>query len=85
MSAPLPAVAAPHWRQDRLTEARGILADVAHHPDTLVDLACKVVRALSPDEGERFEALGVLRLLDPVPVPVTAPAPVPASIPGGQS
>ncbi|GHE05418.1 hypothetical protein U879_03975 [Defluviimonas sp. 20V17] len=59
------AAAAPDWCEDRLTEARGVLADVAHHPDTLVDLACKVVRALSPDDGERFEALGLLRLLAP--------------------
>ncbi len=52
-----------HWQQDRLIEARGILADVAHHPDTLVLLACQVICAHSPDPVERTDALGVMRLL----------------------
>jgi len=52
-----------HWRKERLIEARGILADIAHHPDTLVLLACRVVSGCSPDPAERADALGVMRLL----------------------
>lgn len=52
-----------HWRQERLPEARGILADIAHHPDTLVLLACHVVCGCSSDTKERTDALGVIRLL----------------------
>jgi len=51
------------WRQERLFEARGILADIAHHPGTLVLLACQVICAHSPDPTERADALGVMRLL----------------------
>jgi hypothetical protein len=53
-----------HWRQERLIEARGILADIGHHPDTLVLLACQVICAHSPDPIERTDALGVMRLLN---------------------
>ena len=51
------------WPEDRLIEARGIFADVAHHPDTLVLLACKVICAHSLDPLERVEALGLMKLL----------------------
>ena len=56
----------PHpreWHEDRLAEARGIVADVAHHPDSLVLLACRVICAHSPDPLERVEALGLMRVL----------------------
>lgn len=59
------------WRQERLIEARGVLADIAHHPDTLVLLACRVVCGCSTDPVERADALGVMRLLDVRP-PETA-------------
>jgi len=71
---PAPAFGAPsasicnaqsHWRQARLSEARGVLADIGHHPDTLVLLACQVICAHSPDPVERTDALGVSRLLGP--------------------
>jgi len=52
-----------NWRQERLREARGILADIAQHQDTLVVLACRVVGARSPEAKERADALGMLRLL----------------------
>jgi len=52
------------WQQERLTEARGILADMAHHPDTLVVLACRVVCGCSVDATERTDALGLMRLLN---------------------
>jgi len=51
------------WQQERLTEARGILADMAHHPDTLVVLACRVVCGCSVDATEQADALGLMRLL----------------------
>ena len=53
----------PKWHEDRLTEVRGIVADVAHHPDTLVLLACRVICAHSLDALERVEALGLLQVL----------------------
>ena len=31
------------WMQDRLAEARGILADITQHPDSLVILSARVV------------------------------------------
>jgi hypothetical protein len=51
------------WRQERLTEARGIVADIAHHPDTLVLLACRVICAQSADTPECADALGLIGLL----------------------
>ena len=51
------------WNEDRLAEARGIVADVAHHPDTLVLLACRVISTHSLDPLERVEALGLMQLL----------------------
>jgi len=51
------------WPQDRLSEARGIVADVARHPDTLVLLACRVICAHALDPLERAEALGLMRVL----------------------
>jgi hypothetical protein len=52
------------WQQERLNEARGILADMVHHPDTLVVLACRVVCGRSEDATERTDALGLMRLLN---------------------
>lgn len=65
------AMASPgldHWRQDRLTEARGILADATQHPDTLVILAARVVVSQTDDAAERVDAINLLRLLDPRPL-----------------
>jgi hypothetical protein len=56
-------------------EARGILADIVHHPDTLIILACRVVCAHSPDPGERTDALGVMRLLSTHPSEALRTAP----------
>jgi hypothetical protein len=61
-SAPICTAQSP-WQQERLIEARGILADIAHHPDTLVVLACQVICAHSLDPTERVDALGVVRLV----------------------
>lgn len=62
------------WQQDRLVEARGVLADVAHHPETLVVLACRVICTHGSDTAELADALGVMRLLN-APSPETASAP----------
>ena len=51
------------WPKDRLAEARGIIADVAQHPDTLVLLACRVICTHTLDPFERTEALGFMQLL----------------------
>jgi hypothetical protein len=64
-----------HWRQERMLEARGVLADIAHHPDSLVVLACQVICAHSPEPGERADALGVLHLLSAHPPETASAAP----------
>ena len=51
------------WHKDRLAEARGVVADIAHHPDTLVLLACRVICTHTLDPLERVEALGLMRIL----------------------
>ena len=51
------------WHEDRLAEARGIIADLAQHPDTLVLLACRVICTHTLDPLERVEALGLMKLL----------------------
>lgn len=72
-----PCTAHVRWRSDRLHEARGILADLARHPDTLVILAARVVAAHSADGIECADALNLLRLLDrrPLHAPTTAALP----------
>ncbi|CAM3107018.1 hypothetical protein SAMN04488021_14430 [Paracoccus aminovorans] len=51
------------WPAQRLTEARGIVADFVHHPDSLIILACRAIATLSPEEQERREALALAGLL----------------------
>jgi len=51
------------WQQDRLIEARGVLADFAHHPDSLVVLACRVICTHGSNSIELADALGVSWLL----------------------
>jgi len=66
-ASPSTCIARLHWRQARLIEARGILADIAHHPDTLAHLACRVIRYHTTDPDERTDALGMMRLLNAHP------------------
>ncbi|MBO9457017.1 MULTISPECIES: hypothetical protein [unclassified Paracoccus (in: a-proteobacteria)] len=47
------------WPAQRLSEARGIVADFVHHPDSLIILACRAIAAHSPDPQERREALAL--------------------------
>ena len=82
MNAPLshPLVAAPgqaDWMQDRLAEARGILADVPQHPETLVILACRVVAGQTNDANEFADAIDLLRQLDRRPLHAIAAAAFP--------
>ncbi|MFV0382585.1 hypothetical protein [Paracoccus sp. (in: a-proteobacteria)] len=51
------------WPAQRLTEARSIVADFVHHPDSLIILACRAIAACSPDQQERREALALAGLL----------------------
>ena len=56
------------WMQDRLTEARRILADVPRHPETLVILAARVVAGQSNDASECADTVELLRFLDRRPL-----------------
>jgi len=56
------------WRRDRLTEARGILADATGHPSSLVIIAARVVVGQTDDARECGDAIDVLRLLDRRPL-----------------
>ena len=51
------------WMHDRLTEARGVLADVPRHPETLVILACRVVAGQTNDTSECADVVELLRFL----------------------
>jgi hypothetical protein len=53
---------------DRLSEARGVLADTTQHPESLVILAARVVVGQTGDAGECADALDLLRLLDRRPL-----------------
>ena len=73
-------IAAPEhvdWMQDRLVEARGILADVPQHPESLVILAAHVVAGQTDDSGECADAIDLLRLLDRRPLHAIAAAAFP--------
>ena len=68
---------ASDWMQDRLTEARGILADVPQHPETLVILACRVVAGQTDDASECADAVELLRFLNRSPLHAVATAAFP--------
>jgi hypothetical protein len=65
---------ASDWMQDRLTEARRVLADTTRHPDSLVILAARVVVGQSDDVRECADAIDLLRLLDRRPLHAIAAA-----------
>lgn len=60
------------WMHDRLTEARGVLADTTRHPESLVILAARVVVGQTDDARECGEAINLLRLLDRRPLHAVA-------------
>ena len=61
-AAPCPA----NWPAQRLAEARGIVADFVHHPDSLIILACHAIAACSPDTQEGRQAIALAGLLTAV-------------------
>jgi hypothetical protein len=71
IALPHPHTATPgssDWMYDRLTEARGVLADTTQHPDSLVILAARVVIGQTDDARECSDAIDLLRLLDRRPL-----------------
>ncbi len=52
------------WPADRLTEARAVIADVAHHSDHLIRIACNVLVQHSETEQERRDARALLLMFD---------------------
>ena len=79
MTAPLihPLAAATgtvDWMLDRLTEARGVLADTTQHSDTLVILAARVVAGQTDCARECADAIDLLCQLDRRPLHAIAVA-----------
>ncbi len=52
------------WIEDRRREARAVLADVVHHSDHLVCLACNVLVQYGETPKEREDARILLVVLD---------------------
>ena len=65
------------WMRDRLTEARGILANATRHPSSLVIIAARVVIGLTGDSAECAEAIDLARARDPRPLHAVAAAAFP--------
>ncbi|MGB3178269.1 MAG: hypothetical protein WBA90_10385 [Albidovulum sp.] len=53
-----------NWPQDRVAEARAVIADVAHHSDHLIRLACNVLAAHGDTPAERDDAQRLLVVID---------------------
>ena len=53
-----------HWIDERLREARIVVADVVHHSDHLLRLACKVLVQHGETADEREDARILLVVLD---------------------
>ena len=52
------------WPADRVAEARAIIADVAHHSDLLIRLACNVLAQHGETPGERADAQRLLVVVE---------------------
>ena len=52
------------WPADRIAEARAVIADVAHHSDLLIRLACNVLAQHGETPGERADAQRLLVVVD---------------------
>ncbi len=52
------------WPADRVAEARAVIADVAHHSDLLIRLACNVLAQHGETPGERAGAQRLLVVVD---------------------
>lgn len=70
----IPITGTLDWMQDRLTEARGILADLPQHPVSLVILAARVVAGQTSNASECADAIDVLCELDRRPLSAIATA-----------
>ena len=60
----LPRRRPTNWPADRLAEARAVIADVAHHSDHLIRLACTVLVAHGVTAAERRDARVLLLVVD---------------------
>ena len=60
----LPSRRPSNWPADRLAEARAVIADVAHHSDHLIRLACTVLVAHGVTAAERRDARVLLLVVD---------------------
>ena len=52
------------WLADRVAEARAVIADVAHHSDHLIRLACNVLATHGETAVEREDARVLLVVID---------------------
>ena len=52
------------WLTDRVAEARAVIADLAHHSDFLIRLACNVLAQHGETAGERADARRLLVVVD---------------------
>ena len=60
----LPGRCQTNWPADRVAEARAVIADVAHHSDHLIRLACNVLVAHGVTATERKDARVLLLVVD---------------------
>ena len=60
----LPGRRPTNWPADRLAEARAVIADVAHHSDHLIRLACNVLVTHGDTAAERKDARILLVVID---------------------
>ena len=60
----LPGCRPTNWPADRLAEARAVIADVAHHSDHLIRLACNVLVTHGDTAAERKDARILLVVID---------------------
>lgn len=52
------------WPTARVNEARAVIADVAHHSDHLVRLACNILVTHGENDTERRDARALLYVID---------------------
>lgn len=60
----LPGRRPTNWPADRLVEARAVIADVGHHSDHLIRIACNVLVAHGVTAAERKGARVLLLVVD---------------------
>jgi hypothetical protein len=57
-----------NWPASRLAEARAVVADVVHHSDHLIRLACKLLAQHGETEEEREDAHILMVVVDGWPL-----------------